>query len=101
MDEYQVIDVCMNLFDMGIDELSLGDTIGVANLVQVEAFLNKISNYFPKDKLALHFHDTRGMALANTLVALKQGYTIFALSLVRLCGSPTANVPTDIADTGQ
>ena len=100
MDEDQVIDVCMNLFDMGIDELSLGDTIGVANPVQVEAFLNKISNYFPKEKLALHFHDTRGMALANTLVALKQGYTIFDSSLGGLGGCPyakgaTGNVATD------
>ncbi|MGM8216261.1 hydroxymethylglutaryl-CoA lyase [Bacillaceae bacterium W0354] len=100
VDENQVIDVCMTLFDMGIDELSLGDTIGVANPVQVDRFLQKINSYFPKEKIALHFHDTRGMALANTLVALKQGYTTFDGALGGLGGCPYAkgasgNVATD------
>ena len=100
VDENKVIDICINLFDMGIDELSLGDTIGVANPKQVEQFLLKIESYFPKEKIALHFHDTRGMALANILVAINLGYTIFDSSLGGLGGCPYAkgasgNVATD------
>ncbi|MGP4071845.1 hydroxymethylglutaryl-CoA lyase [Piscibacillus sp. B03] len=100
IDEQQVINVCKNLFDMGIDELSLGDTIGVANPIQVGEFLDLISTEFSKDQIALHFHDTRGMALANTLVSLEKGYYIFDGALGGLGGCPYAkgasgNVATD------
>ncbi|GEL76269.1 hydroxymethylglutaryl-CoA lyase [Tenuibacillus multivorans] len=100
VDEQQVIDVCQNLFDMGIDELSLGDTIGVANPIQVGQFLDLIEDKFSKDQIALHFHDTRGMALANTLVSLEKGYYIFDGSVGGLGGCPYAkgasgNVSTD------
>ncbi|TFB13075.1 hydroxymethylglutaryl-CoA lyase [Filobacillus milosensis] len=100
VDKQQVIDVCKNLFDMGIDELSLGDTIGVANPKQVSQFLDLIEGEFSKDQIALHFHDTRGMALANTLVSIEKGYYIFDGSLGGLGGCPYAkgasgNVATD------
>ncbi|RPF55870.1 hydroxymethylglutaryl-CoA lyase [Aquisalibacillus elongatus] len=100
VDEQQVIDICKRLFDMGIDELSLGDTIGVANPIQVRNFLSLIENEFPKDQIALHFHDTRGMALANTLVSLEKGYYMFDGSVGGLGGCPYAkgasgNVATD------
>ncbi|MDQ0350748.1 hydroxymethylglutaryl-CoA lyase [Alkalibacillus filiformis] len=100
VDEHQVIDICDNLFNMGIDELSIGDTIGVANPVQVEHVLSEFEKHFSKDQLALHFHDTRGMALANTVVALQLGYHIFDSALGGLGGCPYAkgasgNVATD------
>ncbi|WP_017186975.1 hydroxymethylglutaryl-CoA lyase [Alkalibacillus haloalkaliphilus] len=100
VDEHQVIDVCDNLFNMGIDELSIGDTIGVANPVQVEHVLGEFEKHFSKEQLALHFHDTRGMALANTVVALQLGYHIFDSALGGLGGCPYAkgasgNVATD------
>lgn len=100
VDENQVIEVCKHLFDMGIDELSLGDTIGIANPIQVRHFLDLIDNEFSKDQIALHFHDTRGMALANTLVSLEKGYYTFDGSLGGLGGCPYAkgasgNVATD------
>ncbi|WP_188205919.1 hydroxymethylglutaryl-CoA lyase [Alkalibacillus aidingensis] len=100
VDEKQVIKVCHNLLEMGIDELSIGDTIGVANPIQVDYLLRKLERYFPKDQLALHFHDTRGMALANTLAALQLGYHTFDSSLGGLGGCPYAkgasgNVATD------
>ncbi|GEN45042.1 hydroxymethylglutaryl-CoA lyase [Alkalibacillus haloalkaliphilus] len=100
VDEHQAIDVCDNLFNMGIDELSIGDTIGVANPVQVERVLSEFEKHFSKDKIALHFHDTRGMALANTVVALQLGYHIFDSALGGLGGCPYAkgasgNVATD------
>lgn len=95
-----VLKVCDQLFSMGIDELSIGDTIGVANPLQVEQVLNTLSERFPKDQLALHFHNTRGTALANVLTALQLGYRTFDSSLGGLGGCPYAkgasgNLATD------
>ena len=96
----QVISVSEKLFEMGIDELSLGDTIGVANPRQVEKVLDSLLKRFPKEKLAMHFHDTRGTALANALISLEMGITAFDSSLGGLGGCPYApgasgNVATD------
>ncbi|BDG31951.1 hydroxymethylglutaryl-CoA lyase [Parageobacillus thermoglucosidasius] len=96
----QVIRVSERLFAMGIDELSLGDTIGVATPKQVLELLEAVLQRFPKEKLAMHFHDTRGTALANILVSLEMGVTTFDSSLGGLGGCPYApgasgNVATD------
>jgi hydroxymethylglutaryl-CoA lyase len=96
----QVFKVCDALFDMGIKELSLGDTIGVANPRQVQVFLERALKKYDSQNLALHFHDTRGMALANVLKALDYGITTFDSSLGGLGGCPYApgasgNVATD------
>jgi hydroxymethylglutaryl-CoA lyase len=85
-----VIRVSEALFEMGIAELSLGDTIGVANPKQVQEVLEVLLKRFPADKLAMHFHDTRGTALANILVSLEMGITIFDSSLGGLGGCPYA-----------
>ena len=95
-----VLHICDRLFAMGIDEISLGDTIGIAHPRQVEAMLVEVSKRFNQDRIALHFHDTRGMALANIVVALEKGFTIFDSSLGGLGGCPYApgasgNVATD------
>ncbi|WP_139891592.1 hydroxymethylglutaryl-CoA lyase [Bacillus sp. D386] len=95
-----VLHICDKLFAMGVDEISLGDTIGIAHPKQVDFLLDEVTKRFNKDRIALHFHDTRGMALANILVALKKGYTIFDSSLGGLGGCPYAtgasgNVATD------
>jgi hydroxymethylglutaryl-CoA lyase len=96
----QVIRVSERLFDMGIDELSLGDTIGVATPKQVQELLEIVLKRFSKEKLAMHFHDTRGTALANILISLEMGITTFDSSLGGLGGCPYApgasgNVATD------
>ncbi|ANB59002.1 hydroxymethylglutaryl-CoA lyase yngG [Anoxybacillus sp. B7M1] len=96
----QVAAISERLFEMGVDELSLGDTIGVATPRQVEAVLNSLLKRFPKEKLAMHFHDTRGTALANVLISLEMGITTFDSSLGGLGGCPYApgasgNVATD------
>jgi hydroxymethylglutaryl-CoA lyase len=96
----QVIHVSERLFAMGIDELSLGDTIGVATPKQVQEVLEAVLQRFPKEKLAMHFHDTRGTALANILVSLEMGITTYDSSLGGLGGCPYApgasgNVATD------
>ncbi len=100
VEEQQLVKVCNNLFEMDIDELSIGDTIGVANPLQVSSVLKKLERYFPKDQLALHFHDTRGLALANTLAALQLGFHTFDSAAGGLGGCPYAkgasgNVATD------
>ncbi|WP_078408815.1 hydroxymethylglutaryl-CoA lyase [Priestia abyssalis] len=100
VDIEKVIRVSETLFEIGIGELSLGDTIGVANPKQVQEVLDLLLKRFPADKLALHFHDTRGTALANILVSLDMGMTTFDASLGGLGGCPYApgasgNVATD------
>ncbi|WP_206662933.1 hydroxymethylglutaryl-CoA lyase [Anaerobacillus alkaliphilus] len=100
VDVNQVLRVSEKLFEMGISELSLGDTIGVANPRQVQTLLEQFLRRFPQDKLALHFHDTRGLALANMYAALQMGMTVFDSSLGGLGGCPYApgasgNVATD------
>lgn len=85
-----VICVAEHLFEMGIQELSLGDTIGVANPKQVQAVLNILLKRFPVEKLALHFHDTHGTALANILASLDMGITTFDSSTGGLGGCPYA-----------
>ncbi|WNF37659.1 hydroxymethylglutaryl-CoA lyase [Bacillaceae bacterium IKA-2] len=96
----QVIRVSEKLFEMGITELSLGDTIGIANPRQVQYLLEELLKRYSVNQLALHFHDTRGLAMANIFAALKMGMTTFDSSLGGLGGCPYApgasgNVATD------
>ncbi|WP_078429032.1 hydroxymethylglutaryl-CoA lyase [Alkalihalobacterium alkalinitrilicum] len=86
----QVIKVSEHLFEMGIDELSLGDTIGVGNPVQVQRVLDELLKRFHPDQLAMHFHDTRGTALANILASLDMGITKFDAAVAGLGGCPYA-----------
>ncbi len=91
----QVVRVCGALLDMGCDELSLGDTIGVATPGHVRtllAELNKAS--VPTSALAVHFHDTYGQALANTYAALEHGVTTVDASAGGLGGCPFAKSAT-------
>ena len=78
------------LFSIGIDELSLGDTIGVGVPNQVEQLLVDLLPHFDVEKLAMHFHDTRGTALANIVKSLEMGITIFDSALGGLGGCPYA-----------
>lgn len=96
----QVRKVADRLFSMGIDELSLGETIGVAVPTQVELLLEELLPYFGQKQLAMHFHDTRGTALANIMKSLEMGITTFDSALGGLGGCPYAkgaagNVATD------
>jgi hydroxymethylglutaryl-CoA lyase len=96
----EVIRVTETLLEMGVQEISLGDTIGIAQPRQVQEVLEVLLRRFPADKLAMHFHDTRGMAMANVLVSLEMGMTTFDSSLGGLGGCPYApgasgNIATD------
>jgi len=88
----QVVRVCRALLDMGCDELSLGDTIGVATPGHVRALLTELD--VPVEKVGVHFHDTYGQALANTLAALQHGVTTVDASAGGLGGCPYAKSAT-------
>lgn len=85
-----IIDVMSRMFKLGAYEISLGDTIGIATPKQVDDILKVVLSEFDSDKVALHFHDTRGLALANTLVGLDRGIRIFDASAAGLGGCPYA-----------
>lgn len=98
--EAKVVKLAQRLHKLGCYEISIGDTIGVANVGQIESVFRKLKKVVPVKKLAGHFHDTRGQALANTLAAYKLGVTVFDTSLGGLGGCPyapgaTGNVATE------
>ena len=88
----QALNVAQALLEMGIDELSLGDTIGVATPNQVVDVISLLvdEGAIPIGQLAMHFHDTRGTALANVLMALQSGISIIDSSAGGLGGCPYA-----------
>ncbi|HEX5402391.1 MAG TPA: hydroxymethylglutaryl-CoA lyase [Pseudonocardiaceae bacterium] len=91
----QVVAVGRRLLDLGCSQLSLGDTIGVATAGQVEALLGGfLATGMPVDALAVHFHDTYGQALANTLAALRMGVSCVDSSAGGLGGCPYAESAT-------
>ncbi|MEU6488419.1 hydroxymethylglutaryl-CoA lyase [Streptomyces sp. NPDC046887] len=91
----QVVAVCRRLAEMGCDELSLGDTIGTATPGHVSALLTALDAAgIAGHRLAVHFHDTYGQALANTLTALRHGVTTVDASAGGLGGCPYAKSAT-------
>lgn len=96
----QAAAVASDLAALGIDELSLGDTIGVATPRQVRALVDAVAARVPRERLAAHFHDTYGQALANVAAALELGIGIVDASVAGLGGCPyaagaTGNVATE------
>ncbi|QDP00805.1 hydroxymethylglutaryl-CoA lyase [Thalassotalea sp. PS06] len=85
-----VADVAHELFSMGCYEISLGDTIGVGTPHKVQEMLVAVNKYVPMDKLAVHFHDTYGQALANIYAALNMGVAVIDSSVAGLGGCPYA-----------
>jgi hydroxymethylglutaryl-CoA lyase len=91
----QVVRVCRRLLEMGCRELSLGDTIGVATPGHVTALLAALAaDGVPAARLAVHFHDTYGQALANTYAALQHGVSVVDASAGGLGGCPYAKSAT-------
>ncbi len=86
----KVLFVAKALQQMGIDEISLGDTIGAAAPNNVYETVGEILNEIPKEQIALHFHDTYGTALANVVAGLDLGITTFDASAGGLGGCPYA-----------
>ncbi|MFW5471450.1 hydroxymethylglutaryl-CoA lyase [Knoellia sp. CPCC 206435] len=91
----QVVDVADRLMDLGCDQLSLGDTIGVATSGHVATLLDALDERgIGADRIGVHFHDTYGQALSNTLVALRRGVTVVDSSAGGLGGCPYAESAT-------
>jgi isopropylmalate/homocitrate/citramalate synthase len=92
VDAWQALRVAQDLLEMGIGELSLGDTIGVATPNQVIDVIELFTGEgnIPVEQIAVHFHDTRGTALANVLAALQLGISIVDSSAGGLGGCPYA-----------
>jgi hydroxymethylglutaryl-CoA lyase len=86
----KVVEVARRLVDEGCDEISIGDTIGVAVPTQVSDLVDRLRDPIPLAALAVHFHDTRGTALANVLAALQRGISIVDSSAGGLGGCPYA-----------
>ena len=100
VDPQRVAEVAGALRDMGVDEVAVSDTIGIAHPGQVPLVVAAVAERVPLGQIALHFHDTRGTALANVLAALDLGITTFDSSAGGLGGCPyapgaTGNVATE------
>ena len=91
----QVVDVCQRLMDLGCDQLSIGDTIGVGTPGHVVRLLDALDAAgIGTDQVAVHFHDTYGQALANTMAALGRGVSVVDASTGGLGGCPYAKSAT-------
>jgi hydroxymethylglutaryl-CoA lyase len=95
-----VTHVARDLIEMGCYEVSLGDTIGVGTPRAAQAMIAKVAEHIPTNRLAVHFHDTFGQALANILSALQLGVAVVDASVAGLGGCPyapgaTGNVATE------
>ncbi|WP_189655225.1 hydroxymethylglutaryl-CoA lyase [Bacillus sp. HNG] len=100
VDEEAVLKLCSTFVQYGVDELSVADTIGRANPKEVFSLFSMLKKELPNTLLTAHFHDTRGMALANVLAAIQAGIERFDTSAGGLGGCPfapgaTGNVATE------
>jgi hydroxymethylglutaryl-CoA lyase len=100
VDPLTVVGIAMALMEMGVDEIGVADTTGMANPRQVFDLVSHLARHVPIEMISLHFHDTRGTALANALAGLQAGVTIFDGSVGGLGGCPysagaTGNVATE------
>ncbi len=98
----KVVELARRLYKMGCYEISIGDTIGVATPGEVKKLFKQLKKVIPVKNLAGHFHDTRGMAVANIYAAFQEGVRVFDTSLGGLGGCPYApgsagNVATEDA----
>jgi hydroxymethylglutaryl-CoA lyase len=95
-----VVDVARTLLDLGCYEISLGDTIGVGTPLKARHLLRAVAGSVPIEKLAMHFHDTYGQALANLYAGLEEGARVIDSAAGGLGGCPyapgaTGNVATE------
>ncbi len=88
--EEKVIELAQRMNKLGVYEISIGDTIGVAHAGQVQSLFTKLKKVVPVEKLAGHFHNTRGQALANIFAAYEIGIETFDSSIGGLGGCPYA-----------
>lgn len=95
-----VLTVVKRMQDLGCDEIDIADTIGVGTAAQVYEVMSRVTEIVPKEKIAGHFHDTYGQALANIVASMQAGISIYHSSVAGLGGCPyakgaTGNVATE------
>ncbi|HEY5905499.1 MAG TPA: hydroxymethylglutaryl-CoA lyase [Actinomycetota bacterium] len=90
VDPSAVLDVCVALLELGCDEISVGDTIGVAEPTDLHVVCDTLLERLPVERLALHLHDTRGRALDNVEAGLEHGVSVFDSSAGGIGGCPFA-----------
>ncbi|NYT64586.1 hydroxymethylglutaryl-CoA lyase [Alcaligenaceae bacterium] len=95
-----VLDVVQRMQALGVDEFDIADTIGVGTALQVGSVMRAVTDQIPANRVAGHFHDTYGQALANIVAAMNAGIAIFHTSVAGLGGCPyakgaTGNVATE------
>jgi hydroxymethylglutaryl-CoA lyase len=100
VDPKAVARIAKTLWELGCYEVSLGDTIGVGTPVKAKAMLRAVADYVPTTKLAMHFHDTYGQALANLYAGMEEGVRVIDSAAGGLGGCPfapgaTGNVATE------
>jgi hydroxymethylglutaryl-CoA lyase len=86
----RVMDLCQRLLDLGAEQLTLGDTTGMAHPLLVQAVVRAFRERFPRQPLRLHLHSARGAGLANLLAALQLGVDMFDSSIGGIGGCPFA-----------
>lgn len=94
VDPAAVAHVAAELLKMGCYEISLGDTIGVGTPLAAQDMVDRVAEVVPRGKLAVHFHDTYGQALANILASLERGIAVVDSSVAGLGGCPYAKGAT-------
>lgn len=95
-----IADIAAQLLDMGCYEVCLGDTTGQGTPLKVQTMIQRVCQHIPREKIALHFHDTYGQAIANIFASLQEGISTFDSSVSGLGGCPyakgaTGNVATE------
>jgi len=91
IDPKAVLDVAKKLIKLGCYEVSLGDTVGVGTPLQVQTLIKRLADQIGTDRIAVHFHDTYGQALANIFAALEMGVQVVDSAVAGLGGCPYAN----------
>lgn len=96
----KVVELCKKLYDLGAQEISLGDTIGIGTPLKTQTLIEKLLEVLPLDVVAMHFHNTYGQAIANIFASLEMGIYKFDSSVAGLGGCPyakgaTGNVATE------
>ncbi|MEO0036622.1 MAG: hydroxymethylglutaryl-CoA lyase [Pseudomonadota bacterium] len=95
-----VAEMAARLADLGCDEISLGDTIGIGTADAVRRVIEAVARRIPRERIAMHFHDTHGQGVANVLASLEEGIAVFDSAVAGLGGCPfapgaTGNVATE------
>ena len=90
IDQVVVTQIAKQLYTLGCYQISLGDTIGVGTPTQTQSLITLVSKEVPLERIAVHFHDSYGQALANILMALQMGIRVVDSSVAGLGGCPYA-----------